>query len=103
MLRVAAALETVYGPAPVAPAFAPGQPYPEGSMADIPDAADATPGVDLPGLCMDREPSGGVHQASSAAKRGLSERLGTVAKASADDHSSAPFMYMVRTAAASMR
>ncbi len=75
MLRVAAALETVYGPAPVAPAFAPGQPYPEGSMADIPDAADATPGVDLPGLCMDREPSGGVHQASSAAKRGLSERL----------------------------
>ena len=48
--RVAAALETVYGPAPVAPAFAPGQPYPEGSMADIPDAADATPGVDLPGL-----------------------------------------------------
>ncbi|RDB67662.1 hypothetical protein C1875_13150 [Eggerthella lenta] len=54
----------------------------------------------------------GAHQASSAraetpsgrfVRAGLSERLGTVAKASADDHSSAPFMYMVRTAAASMR
>ena len=75
MLRVAAALETVYGPAPVAPAFAPGQPYPEGSMADIPDAADATPGVDLPGLLTEEGGFGVAHQASSAAKRGLSERL----------------------------
>ena len=76
MLRVAAALETVYGPAPVAPAFAPGQPYPEGSMADIPDAADATPGVDLPGLLTEEGGFGVAHQASSAAQRGLSERLG---------------------------
>ena len=76
MLRVAAALETVYGPAPVAPAFAPGQPYPEGSMADIPDAADATPGVDLPGLLTEEGGFGIAHQASSAAQRGLSERLG---------------------------
>ena len=74
--RVAAALETVYGPAPVAPAFAPGQPYPEGSMADIPDAADATPGVDLPGLLTEEGGFGVAHQASSAAQRGLSERLG---------------------------
>ena len=48
MLRVAAALETAYGPAPVAPAFREG-----GTLeapADIPDAAGAVPGVDLPGL-----------------------------------------------------
>ncbi|PNV67419.1 Asp-tRNA(Asn)/Glu-tRNA(Gln) amidotransferase subunit GatA [Enteroscipio rubneri] len=76
MLRVAAALETVYGPAPVAPAFAPGQPYPEGSMVDIPDAADAVPGVDLPGLLTAEGSFGVAHQASSAAQRGLSERLG---------------------------
>ena len=47
MLRVAAALETVYGPAPVAPRFV-GEVEP--APADIPDAADAQPGVDLPGL-----------------------------------------------------
>ncbi|RDC27912.1 Asp-tRNA(Asn)/Glu-tRNA(Gln) amidotransferase GatCAB subunit A, partial [Eggerthella lenta] len=57
-------------------AFAPGQPYPEGSMADIPDAADATPGVDLPGLLTEEGGFGVAHQASSAAQRGLSERLG---------------------------
>ncbi|NGM17551.1 Asp-tRNA(Asn)/Glu-tRNA(Gln) amidotransferase subunit GatA [Eggerthellaceae bacterium zg-893] len=49
MLRAAAALETVYGPAPVAPAFAPGAAAPFGAEADIPDAAQAVPGVDLPG------------------------------------------------------
>lgn len=75
MLRVAAALETVYGPAPVAPAFAAA--VGEGASADgtamgsagedaaaegataelagsfaanIPDAADAVYGRDLPGL-----------------------------------------------------
>ena len=82
MLRVAAALETAYGPAPVAPAFREG-----GTLeapADIPDAAGAVPGVDLPGLATDRDALGGVHQASSAragspagasVRAGLSERL----------------------------
>lgn len=50
MLRVAAALETVYGPAPVAPAFAGEAPAVKAAPAIIPDAADAVPGVDLPGL-----------------------------------------------------
>lgn len=49
MLRVAAALETVYGVMPVAPQFAEGSPKPFGAEADIPDAAQARPGVDLPG------------------------------------------------------
>ena len=86
MLRVAAALETVYGPAPVAPSFAGEAPAIEVAPADIPDAADAVPGVDLPGLLAQggsvanddpesRGVVGGAHQASSAAKRGLSERL----------------------------
>lgn len=50
MLRVAAALETVYGPAPVAPRFAGEVPAIEAAPANIPDAADAVPGIDLPGL-----------------------------------------------------
>lgn len=84
MLRVAAALETAYGQAPVAPAFREG-----GTLeapADIPDAAGAVPGVDLPGLATDRDALGGVHQASSAragspagasVRAGLSERPGS--------------------------
>ena len=48
MLRVAAALEAVYGPAPIAPPLLRRQ-NPEAPAA-IPDAADAVPGVDLPGL-----------------------------------------------------
>ena len=50
MLRAAAALETVYGPAPVAPGFAPDAVEPLGRPASLPDAADAVAGVDLPGL-----------------------------------------------------
>lgn len=55
MLRVAAALETVYGPAPVAPQFCAGTS--EQAPADIPDAADAVPGVDLPGLSTEYDPA----------------------------------------------
>ena len=76
MLRVAAALETVYGPAPVAPQFVGEVPAIEAAPANIPDAADAVPGVDLPGLLTEEGGFGVAHQASSAAKRGLSERLG---------------------------
>ena len=86
MLRVAAALETVYGPAPVAPAFAPGRKGPEGSTADIPDAVDAVPGVDLPGLIAREGASSAVptkrvpHEPNSPAdcscEPGLPERLG---------------------------
>ena len=50
MLRAAAALETVYGPAPVAPGFAPDAAEPLGRPASLPDAADAVAGVDLLGL-----------------------------------------------------
>lgn len=53
MLRVAAALETVYGPAPVAPGFAPDAAAPLGAPTTLPDAADAVPGVDLPGVLAD--------------------------------------------------
>ncbi|HIW75699.1 MULTISPECIES: Asp-tRNA(Asn)/Glu-tRNA(Gln) amidotransferase subunit GatA [Gordonibacter] len=74
MLRVAAALETVYGPAPVAPLFREGADFK--APATIPDAADAVPGVDLPGLATESDVPGGVHQASSATERELSERLG---------------------------
>ncbi|WP_080798646.1 Asp-tRNA(Asn)/Glu-tRNA(Gln) amidotransferase subunit GatA [Arabiibacter massiliensis] len=76
MLRAAAALETVYGPAPVAPLFSGEAPDIKAAPADIPDAADATPGVDLPGLLTEEGGFGVAHQASSAAQRGLSERLG---------------------------
>lgn len=50
MLRVAAALESVYGQAPVAPNFAPGSEIPKDAQADIPDAMKAVAGVELPGL-----------------------------------------------------
>lgn len=76
MLRVAAALETVYGQAPVAPQFAGEVPAIKAAPATIPDAANAVPGVDLPGL-VGKGSFGGAHQASSAVQRGLSERLGT--------------------------
>lgn len=49
MLRAAAALETVYGKASVAPQFEEGTQVPFGAQATIPDAVCARPGVDLPG------------------------------------------------------
>ncbi len=58
MLRVAAALETVYGPAPVAPAFREGATLE--APAAIPDAAEAVPGKDLPGLATDGDAATGV-------------------------------------------
>lgn len=73
MLRVAAALETAYGPAPVAPAFAPGRPLPEGSTAAIPDAADAVPGVDLPGLLAEEGGSAARSEGCAASERSASE------------------------------
>ncbi|BAK45121.1 Asp-tRNA(Asn)/Glu-tRNA(Gln) amidotransferase subunit GatA [Eggerthella sp. YY7918] len=93
MLRVAAALETVYGPAPVAPLFREGSNF-EAPATTIPDAADAVPGVDLPGLVTESDAAQTEKTGSSSAvptKRvphepnspvgcscepGLSERLG---------------------------
>ena len=43
-------LKRWYGPAPVAPGFAPDAVEPLGRPASLPDAADAVAGVDLPGL-----------------------------------------------------
>ncbi|CAK7049427.1 MAG: Glutamyl-tRNA(Gln) amidotransferase subunit A [Paraeggerthella hongkongensis] len=60
MLRVAAALETVYGPAPVAPDFAGEVPAIKAAPATIPDAADAVPGVDLPGLLTEKGAADGA-------------------------------------------
>ncbi len=60
MLRVAAALETVYGPAPVAPDFAGEIPAIKAAPATIPDAADAVPGVDLPGLLTEKGAADGA-------------------------------------------
>ena len=83
MLRVAAALEAVYGPAPIAPLFCEGK-TPEAPAA-IPDAADAVPGVDLPGLATAGAPSAAPtkrvpHEPNSpvgcSRESGLSERPG---------------------------
>ncbi|MDY3981906.1 MAG: Asp-tRNA(Asn)/Glu-tRNA(Gln) amidotransferase GatCAB subunit A, partial [Paraeggerthella sp.] len=60
MLRVAAALETVYGPAPVAPDFTGEAPAIKTAPATIPDAADAVPGVDLPGLLTEKGAADGA-------------------------------------------
>ena len=91
MLRVAAALETAYGQAPVAPAFREG-----GTLeapADIPDAAGAVPGVDLPGLLSAEGAPSEVpakrvpHEPDSPAgcpcEPGLSERPGSAESAAA--------------------
>ena len=92
MLRVAAALETVYGPAPVAPAFREGGTF-EASPANIPDAADAVPGVDLSGLLSAEGAPSAVpakrfpHEPDSPAgcpcEPGLSERPGSAEGAAA--------------------
>ncbi len=92
MLRVAAALETAYGPAPVAPAFREGGTL-EASPANIPDAADAVPGVDLPGLLSAEGAPSEVpakrvpHEPDSPAgcpcEPGLSERPGSAESAAA--------------------
>lgn len=50
MLRVAAALETVYGAAPLAPSFTSDIQNFETTCADIPDASCAVAGVELEGL-----------------------------------------------------
>ncbi len=64
MLRVAAALETVYGKAPVAPAFAGNEKL--ASATSIPDAAGAVPGEELSGLVQIDECAGAFTQAESA-------------------------------------
>ena len=80
MLRVAAALETVYGPAPVAPAFAGDASGLGDASADIPDAADAEPGVDLPGLVsLDSVDAAAADAAAVAAAQEAAAKLGAAA------------------------
>ena len=80
MLRVAAAIESVYGPAPVAPDFMGDAAALGDARVVIPDAADAQPGVDLPGLVSaDETDFAAADAAAVAVAQKTAEKLGAAA------------------------